>query len=82
MGCTQLDCPESTAKVQRKRPARTRPSEAVPLTQELAGNRLAEAKTMSFPKFEHAPNGFWSCRLSRGCALWRFRKGGFLNQGQ
>jgi hypothetical protein len=50
--------------------------------QEFAGNRLTQAKTMSFPKFEHAPNGFYSRRLSRGSALWRFRKGGFLHQGQ
>jgi len=54
----------------------------VPLTQELAGNRLAEAKTMSFPKFEHAPNSLYACRLSGGRALWHFRKGGFLDQGQ
>ena len=50
--------------------------------QEFAGNRLTQAKPMSFPKIEHAPNGFCWCRLSRSRALWRFRKGGFLNQGQ
>ena len=50
--------------------------------QELPGNRLTQAKPMSFPKLEHAPDGFYSRRLSHGCALWRFRKDGFLNQGQ
>jgi hypothetical protein len=69
-------------KVRLKPPGRRRPLDAVPLMQELAGNWLVEAKTMSLSKLDHRPIGFLSRRLSRDRALWHFRKGGFLNQGR